>query len=278
MLLELEKTDQKIIFIFDEFPSMLDKIVEQSGREVAQQFMAWFRSVRLEQKDVLRRHRFIVAGSIGIDIILRRIDAADKLVDFQRLYVEPLDRWVADRLAFDLAESLEIDWKPEMTEHLLELIGLPVPYFLHLFFSQLAVLPLSERRALKKETLDSIYRKRVLGPSCKQYFEHYRARLRKRYGASGEKAALALLGAVAGSPRGLVSRSALYDFYRKARGKCASDGDFDGILGDLESDWYLVLDTNTNEYHFMLNIMRDWWLRWFPASTSRRITKGAPRS
>jgi hypothetical protein len=53
-------------------------------------FLAWFRTVRLERKDKLRRHRFIVGGSTGIDLILRRLNAPDKLNDFERLYVEPI--------------------------------------------------------------------------------------------------------------------------------------------------------------------------------------------
>jgi len=269
MLLDLEKADDIIIFIFDELPSMLDKIIKQCGAEVAEKFMAWFRTVRLEQKDILRRHRFIVAGSIGIDVILRCIDATDKLVDFQRFYVEPIDPSFAIQLANNLAESFEIKWDDKLGDYLLELIGLPVPYFIHLFFSQLAALSPQKRGAITQQDLDDVYQQRLLGPSCKHYFEHYRTRLKNRYGVSGEKAAISMLQAVAGSPRGFVSRIALYDVYRKARGKKASNIDFDALLGDLENDWYLVLDTTTNEYHFMFNVMRDWWKRWFPPVAGR---------
>jgi hypothetical protein len=34
-------------------------------------------------------------------------------------------------------------------------------------------------------------------------------------------------------------------------------------LADLQCDWYLALDPNTNEYRFMLDVMRQWWQRWF---------------
>jgi hypothetical protein len=278
MLLELEKADDTIIFIFDELPSMLDNMIRHCGADVAGQFMAWFRTVRLGQKDVLRRHRFIVAGSIGIDAILRHIDAADKLVDFQRFYVEPLRREYAVQLADDLSRSLDIGWNEALSDHLLHLIGLPVPYFIHLFFSQLAQLPCQKHHSIAQQDLDDVYQKRVLGPSCKHYFEHYRVRLRSRYGATGEKAAISVLCAVAGSAHGFVSRSALYDVYRKARGKPASDIDFNSLLGDLENDWYLELDANTNEYHFMLNVIRDWWKRWFPLAGSTRLSKRIQKS
>jgi hypothetical protein len=151
LLLELEKADDTIIFLFDELPAMLDRIIAKQGDESARDFLAWFRPVRVAQKDILRRHRFIVAGSVGID--------------------------------------------------------------------------------------------------------------------------QAILRSVAG--RGRISRPALFDIYRKAQGRGASEQGFDDIMADLEYDWYLRLDPDTNEFYFRLKIMQDWWRRWYPPSAVRaRIPSG----
>ena len=269
MLLELEKSDQTIIFLFDELPAMLDRIIENHGEAPAREFLAWFRTLRLAQKDILRRHRFIVAGSVGIDQILRRLGASDKLVDFARLTVEPLDHSTAERLAEDLAASYSTVWNPPLSTKLFELVGAPVPYFIHIFFSQLGQLPSDQRTRLIAAELEQIYRDRVLGPTCRHYFTHYSSRL-KRYGKTGEKAALAILRAVAGQQR--VSRPALYDTYRSARGKGAGDREFDELMADLEYEWYLRLDPDTNEFYFRLKIMEDWWRRWYPPAASRAKT------
>jgi hypothetical protein len=263
MLIELEKADHTIIFLFDELPAMLDRIIEKRGESAARDFLAWFRTIRLEQKDVLRRHRFIVAGSVGIDQILRKLEAADKLVDFTRLTVEPLELSVAENLAEHLAGSYSIRWSPVFACKMVELIGAPVPYFIHIFFSQLGQLPPLQRSSLMPEKLEEIYKERVLGPTCRQYFDHYKSRL-KRYGKNGEKAAFAILRAVAGQNR--ISRLALYDIYRKARGPKAAEQDFDELMADLEYDWYLSLDPHTNEFYFRLKIIQDWWKRWYPAT------------
>lgn len=263
MLTELEKADETLIFLFDELPAMLDLIIEKQGEPVAKDFLAWFRSVRLEQKDMLRRHRFIVAGSVGIDQILRKLGAADKLVDFARLTVEPLEESFARKLAKDLADSFDITWNPELSTALFKLIGAPVPYFIHVFFSQIGQLPLSQRGNLSVDSLKRIYADRVLGPTCRHYFDHYSSRL-KRYGRAGEKAATSILRAVANRER--VSRPVLYDIYRSERGKGAGDQDFDNLMADLEYDWYLRLDPDTNEFYFRLKVMQDWWRRWYPAA------------
>ena len=221
LLLEMEKVDETVIFIFDELPDMLEKF----GDETAREFLAWFRSVRLQQRDVLRRYRFIVAGSTGIDLILRRLNAPDKLNDFDRLSVEPIDPQTASQLVQHLANSLEIQLNGERIEQILALIDPPIPYFIHLLFSQLGQLPATKRQPLTAETLDDVYRQRVLGPTCKHYFDHYRQRL-SRYGPVLQRSARAVLKALAEAPRTKISTSALYDVYRKARKQGASEEEF----------------------------------------------------
>lgn len=267
MLSELEKADKTILFLFDELPAMLDRIIEKQGANAARDFLAWFRTVRLEQKDVLRRHRFIVAGSVGIDQILHKLEATDKLVDFARITVGPLDREIAEKLAGELAHSYSINWDTQLSNTLFELIGPPIPYFIHIFFSELGQMPPAQRKELTITQLTEVYRQRVLGPTCRHYFDHYSNRLR-RYRKTGEKAAVAILRAVAG--HGRVSRPALYDVYKKARGKGANDQEFDELMAGLEYDWYLSLDPDTNEFFFRLKVMQDWWRRWYPPAAPKK--------
>jgi hypothetical protein len=269
LLVEMEKAVPTVVFVLDELPTMLDNIRRKGGDELARDFLAWFRNVRLQQKDRLRRYRFILAGSTSIDAMLRRLNALDKLNDFERLYVEPISQVDAQRLSSDLAASLGVGWNDALFRRMLDLIGPAVPYFIHLLFSQLAQLPAEGRGSLTEDQLAAVYNRRVLGPSCKHYFEHYRRRLR-RYGPRGERAALAMLRAVAESEQGRVPASELYDVYRKTRKKGACEQEFNELMADLECDWYLVLDVHTNEYAFMLPVMKDWWLRWYATARLKK--------
>jgi hypothetical protein len=164
-----------------------------------------------------------------------------------------------------------LTWSSELSSRLFELIGAPVPYFIHVFFAQLGQLPPAKRPGLTVSDLNAVYRERVMGPTCRHYFEHYSTRL-KRYGPAGQRSAQAILRSVAGSDR--ISRPALFDIYRKAHGRGASDQGFDDVMADLESDWYLRLDPDTNEYYFRLKVMQDWWRRWYPSASAR---SGIPR-
>jgi hypothetical protein len=57
LVLELEKANETVLFLLDEFPVMLASMSEKHGNATAQEFMAWFSSMRLQGKDALRRHR-----------------------------------------------------------------------------------------------------------------------------------------------------------------------------------------------------------------------------
>ncbi|GEM_PF-3281522 len=162
-----------------------------------------------------------------------------------------------------------------LSSKLFELIGAPVPYFIHIFFSQLGQAPLGKREKLSAGELEQVYRERVLGPTCRHYFNHYSSRL-KRYGKTGERAALAILRAVAGQQR--ISRPVLHDIYHNARGKGANDQEFDELMADLEYDWYLRLDPDTNEFYFRLKVMQDWWRRWYPPPAAKAKTSTPKRS
>jgi hypothetical protein len=86
-----------------------------------------------------------------------------------------------------------------------------------------------------------------------------------------ERAAVALLRAVADEPSGRVGSSVLYDVYSTARGADASVVEFYDLVADLECEWYLCLDQQTHEYFFLVNVMRDWWRRWY--GTAQRLKK-----
>ena len=262
LILEMEKAGDTVVFVIDEFPQFIENVERKHGADGARAFLEWFRSLRMKQKDRLRRFRFILGGSTGIDIILRRLEVSDKLNDCFRVAVEAIRRDAAERLLQALAEKYNLTFTPEAFAYAFELISPPVPYFLHLLVSQLILEEKLQGKALSPQDIDEVYQKRLLGPTCRAYFEHYRRRLR-RYGAARERAAVAILQEIAQAPAGRVSQSGLYDAYRKARGKGLSDLECDEIMADLENDWYVILDPPTNEYYFLLTTMRDWWNRYY---------------
>lgn len=262
LILEMEKLDQTVVFIIDEFAQMVDNIAEHAEPGATREVLAWFRSLRMRQRDELRKLRFVIAGSTSIDMVLRQLQAVDKLNDFGRLPVEPLAMEHGQKLLDGLAQSCNLSFTPEAIHTFFDLVGPPVPYFIHLFVLQLRYEARLRGKALTPDDIREVYQRRLIGPTCHAYFDYFRQRL-KRYGAPGQRAAIAILRALASASTGRVSDAILYDVYRKARKKGATDLEFREIMADLERDWYVSLDTTTNEYYFVMNVMRAWWNRFY---------------
>ncbi|WP_149344068.1 hypothetical protein [Gimesia chilikensis] len=266
IMLSLEKAEQPLLFLFDELPEMLKKIAHSESDESATRFLSWFRTVRLNENDELRRHRFVVAGSTGLNYILdRRLRCPETLNDFNRLAVEPLETPDAASLCCKLAENEKLTISDDTVEHLLTCIGQPVPYFIQLFFSELAQRRKASDTEITQEMIDTIYQRRLMGPTCKRYFDQYRRRL-EQYDADQEKAIVNILITVANA-KNPATLPLLYEVYIEARGAEANEIEFNELLADLECDWYLEWNPLANTYSFFMNIMKDWWARWYHNTT-----------
>jgi hypothetical protein len=268
LILEMEKAAETVLFIIDEFPQFVENVARKHDDEAARKLLQWFRSLRMRQKDVLGRHRFVLGGSTSIDLTLRRLDVPDKLNDFFRVPIEALRPEHAEELLRLLSTAHDLQFTEAGRSAFFELISPPVPYFLQLFVSQIRMEEKLRGKELGPAELRDVYRRRVLGPTCRAYFDPYRQRL-KRYPQPAQAAAIAILQEIANAPSGRVSSSALYDLYRRARKRRATSFEFDEIMADLENDWYVLLGPTTNEYQFLLTVMRDWWKRFYPTLPSK---------
>ena len=96
----------------DELPQFIDNLERKHGADGAREFLEWFRSLRMKQKDRLRRFRFILGGSTGIDIILRRLEVSDKLNDCFRVPVEAISTEAAESLLKGTCGTVRVDIHP----------------------------------------------------------------------------------------------------------------------------------------------------------------------
>jgi hypothetical protein len=105
----------------------------------------------------------------------------------------------------------------------------------------------------------------VLGVECKTYFDHYYGRLRDYYQPQEEKAARRILRELA--MVGAMARDGCYQFYKKEVGGRPDIEEFNRLMADLESDFYVRLDSEARRYEFACKLLRDWWLRHYGMDT-----------
>ena len=253
----IARSPETVVFLLDEFAVMIDEMAHlDARREDARLLLRWLRQLR--QSPRIKNVRFLVAGSIGIGNVLSNLGESASMNDFEMLKLQPFSDPAADRFLQALSESHDTPLPVAVRKKVLQLIGTRVPYFLQIMFSEIAKASKERGIAPTPATVEALYRDTVLGVDCKTYFDHYYGRLRDYYDKQDEKAAKTILRMIANL--GAVKRDACYQIYRK---ECdgADIERFNGLMANLENDFYVGFNARQNAYQFSCKLLRDWWLR-----------------
>jgi hypothetical protein len=253
---------ERLLIIVDELPVMLrlfeDNDVPDSE---VRAFLYWLRKLRTDPAVGLTECRFLVGGSIGADRYLSRLRASDSFNDFERVPLPHLTAARAGELLDALLQARELQVSPQTRQAALDAVGVPVPYFIQIVVSELAaVRDEGSASEITPRTVEEVYEQRVLGATCKSYFQHYYDRLRF-YGKPEEAAAKAVLRELALAQAAGVQRDNLRLVCLDTLGEAASDESFAQLVADLENDFYVVYRPKDRSYVFASKILCDWWRR-----------------
>ncbi len=269
--------NETIIFLLDEFPSLLKHMIDNGKYSETKLFLEWFRALRLDLN--LKKTRFIIAGSRNIFTVYRNIpelllqngdikkyemthfSVHQVFNDFRDILVEPFEPEIAKTFIIELFASNRIDVENNIIDKILDLIGSPVPYFIQLLISETKRYRGGD---ITPQLVEKIYNERILGPTCRFYFEYYEDRL-KEYGSINEKGAKVIITEL--SKAGTLTRDELYNIFMLAT-RSNESSKFDDLMSDLEMDFYIKFGSDNN-YSFLSKILSDWWLRWHPSSMIR---------
>jgi hypothetical protein len=256
---------ETVIFILDEFPMMIDRMARSNAHcEEAKTLLRWLR--RLRQSPEMGNVRFLIAGSIGIGHVLSDLGEIAAINDFEQVRLDPFTPKVAAALLDELAATHKLALSQPSKRKMLQVIGVPIPYFVQVIFSEAAKAYAQNKEAVTPKRVEQIYRDKVLGVDCKTYFDHYYGRLRDYYRPDEEKAVKRILRELA--VVGALTRDACYQFYKLEIGSRANIEDFNRLMTDLENDFYIRFDAEARRYEFASKLLRDWWLRHYAMETS----------
>ncbi len=257
------KLDVKIVFIVDELPVLIQRITENHNKRVVRDFLHWFRQVR--QIPELGNVRWVAGGSIGIEHVLKQVGAGTKTInDFEIVKIGPFSE--DDARAYIRAllknEGHLQRISREVIDRVLELVGAPVPYFIQIVLKEsIYEMRRQGKKTLSKEMVERAYRHGALGPASRTYFEHYFSRLSEYYDERRESIAKRLILEVA--KKGEVKKKELFKLFKMQSGGKLRDEVFSYLMTDIENDFYVTYDPESDTYRFSTNILKDWWLRYY---------------
>ncbi len=248
---ELQESDERLVFLWDEVPYMLDNVSKREGETVAMEVLDLLRSLSQDHS----RIRMVLTGSVGMHHVLKSLWRAgyggSPLNTMEQIAPGPIGSDDAERLALELLDGAKIAStdRTACARAIADATGC-VPFYIHKLISRLptgeATSPTRIRECLDREIRD---------PAVDWDLAHYRRRLRRYYG-DDESCVLHILDSIAeGQPIHME------DIRREVGAKCDL-GDPERLrelLGLLRQDHYLDLDLE-DKHSFRYSLVRDWWL------------------
>ncbi len=255
----LDSVDGRWLLLVDELPIFVLTLIHQdpSGAR-ARTFLNWYRQLRIAGKRV----RWLLAGSIGLDTVTKRMRFGDTINDLY-LFTDfgAFAPEIADQLLDALGKTYDLPLPDPIKAHIRKRTGWLIPYHLQLFFATLRE-HVSDRRPLSKKVtivdVDAVY-EQLLSPSKRAYFDYWEQRLHEELGVPDDRLAIELLDATAKNPEGESVENLKGVLTKHFQDGAQRDDKLRYLLDVLQADGYLV--ETGGRFLFRSSLLRDFWPR-----------------
>ena len=247
---------ERLVFLWDELPWMLEIIARQNPHE-AMELLDALRALRQQHS---KKIRMVFTGSLGLHHIVRGLKEQGynntPVNDMLAIEVEPL--LLAD--AARLVERLFIDNRlaaatPSLYEHTAKAVDC-IPFYIHHVVSALLKNPVSQLKPVGQQAVDAVVSHGIHSSDNPWDLQHYEERTLAYYGKQRAEC-LALLDAVASFTGALP----IADAIKRARAAypLVEQQQWIELSRLLERDHYFKRDENGN-IGFKFTVVKRWWV------------------
>lgn len=296
LLDDLALEEKPVVIFMDELPILVNRLLRNpSGQKApehireADMFMSFLRSQAGEHQGKLR---FVVAGSIGLQPILRAAGISATINNFTPFVLEPWDNYTAIGCIEALANDSNVKLQDGVPQEMVALLGSCVPHHVQMFFMHLYT---DARRnglepVITVEDVKRVFQRSMLSNRGHAELSHFEERLSAALAPGDFQLALDLLteAAVSGKltddaiailvdddmdpprrPIGFVHSNPATNMTREQRDRVRH------LLDIFEHDGYLQRDGDG--YVFVSRLVCEWWKArfkiGFAAASERRRSR-----
>ncbi len=257
----LASGDKPVILFVDELPIMLVRMMRGEGTELepggvhqVELFMSWLRRMTIEHRG---RIRFVVAGSIGIEPVLRRVGLSATLNTFSPFELEPWSQATGIACLQALGQGYGIRFEEGVLRRMVERLGVCVPHHVQMYFGH--VYASCRRQGLDScslELVDEVYAHSMLASRGHAELFHLEERLKLVLGLELLPLALDLLTEAAVEGRLSVAAAGIIcsSFFQEPGEGSAR---LRHVMDILVHDGYLRREREG--WVFVSSLVWDWW-------------------
>jgi hypothetical protein len=285
-------SDKPVVVFMDEMPILVNRLLKGQDQKItpdrvrqADAFVSFVRAQSIKHRGKIR---FVIAGAIGLQPVLRQAGLSATVNTFTPFELRPWDAYVAIGCIEALATEYKMALAPGVPQRMVALLGSCVPHHVQMFFTHLYT---DARRAntlsAGVEDVERVYHDSMLSNRGHAELSHFHERLAMVLDPDELPLALDLLteAAVTGTLSLDAIRVLIADNsepgapprigFRPGEAQKGGNPDIEPareILDIFEHDGYLQLDGD--RYVFVSTLVRDWWKARFqfgfvPASKRR---------
>lgn len=266
----LAQHEEPVIVFMDELPILINRMLKGDDYQItperrreADMFLSFLRAETSKRKG---QARFVAAGSIGLEPVLRQAGLSATINTFTAYELHPWERPTAIGFLRTIAESKKLILGEDVAERMIDRLGSAVPHHVQLYFD-LVLQDARRRRAGEVSVGDAerVFRDRMLSTRGHAELSHLEERLKMVLGPRRLPLALDLLteaaiAGVLGSDRADALTAEALATEAARGGDTAEERPRDvlrELLGIFEHDGYL--ERRDDGYVFVSSLVRDWW-------------------
>jgi hypothetical protein len=260
------KSGQKVLFIIDELPDMLNAMMLHAETEY-ETFLHWFRTTR--EKSLKNNVRWLVGGSVNLISVLDRQSRIRLINDLKTEPLRPFNEEEVHEFMTKMFREKGVKFDDTVISMAIDLLGSPIPLFLQMLSDQLyRVWKRNPGQPLSGSSVRMVFERDLLGEMARDKLQHYRSRIDLHYSETEKEAACFLLNRIALSENG-IALDTLFNHFRQiedkkthGRSKAGLHEAFHRLLLQLQSDFYIEGKTDSN-YDFSSRLLKTWWRKYY---------------
>ena len=266
-LKQARKTGVPILFIVDELPDMLLNL-SREDTALLREFLAWFRTQRLNPPPAKDSIRWLVGGSVNLASTLDALGQVDLINDLEDIPLPPLTDGDIALFVNDMLGGRGVPYDQAVAQRLSVRLGRPIPLFMQMATQDLYRLWKKEQRRIVASDVDTIIDALIVSSGARTRLQHYYSRIRQYYTEPKRSIAYALLGQISVNQSGLRRAVLLQETERLLVGSGIELAVherkqlFNQILLDLENDFYII-EVEEGIYDFASGVLKSWWRKYY---------------
>lgn len=253
VLKTIDESGTKLVIMVDEYPQTLENIIKAGGKEAGIKFLQSNRVLRMDP-ELNRNITYVYAGSIGLENIIRKINAIATINDLDTLFIPPLKIEEAHEFVKLLLEDVSYDLKKEQINYIINKIKWLIPFHIQLVIRGLQDIIIDEESSkVDIQMIDRIFTEMI---EQRNHFDHWHTRLRSSFDSAEYSFAKEILNIVSESET--IKSAEMYEIAAKQN----LEQKYKEIIASLIYDGYINNNDNENVYRFNSPIVRMWWRKY----------------